>query len=264
MSDITKFNTEDYVAHYTRLETVIEYILPSNKIKINSIRNMNDPYENKMHWIDIDGLIDDKKLEESFQIKRDLKNILSNSIKIFASTHYEENKDYAGLSSHIYCRPRMRAQYGNNHKGVCLIFNKQKLDCFKKSSNISKYIRDKVEYLPCLNTENDFDVDSYIKAKEYIEDKNKLFDDINKNEFIKSRFFKKHDDWKGESEYRWIVLSDDKIDLFIDFEDSLEAIVLGCDVHLQYHAIFKKAKIPVYDLNFRDDKYNANRVTFKG
>lgn len=256
---LESFNNENYVAHYTKLETIVEYILPTNKLKISSIKEMNDPYENRQHWFENDGSAYNNEIEQYHQIQK-LRNILFDSIKVFASTGYQENKNATGLSGHIYCHPRMWAQYGNNHKGICLIFNKKKLNtCFEKSSDIFKFYNDEVEYLEWIEIINsDFYVD-YESGKKYIKNKNELFEEIIKNDFIKSRFFKKHNDWRDECEYRWLAISKKETDLFVDFGDSLEAIVLGCDVNPRYFSIFKECKIPVYYLKFTS-KYDDDRL----
>lgn len=266
MPDITKFNTKDYVAHYTKLDTVVKYILPSNKIKVGNIKNVNDPYENKINWFDI-NFKDENKYEginSQAEEHQKLKSILSESIKIFASTDYEEIKNSAGLSGHIYCRPRMWAQYGDDHKGICLIFNKEKLNsCFKNLPNIVKIYSDKVEYLEWLDTINSSSKDvEYEEVEEYINDKNKLFEAISENSFFEFKFFRKHYDWKNENEYRWLIISRERRDLFVNFEDSLEAIVLGCDVCPEYSELFKYKEVPVYYLQFIDE-YKANKVIDK-
>ena len=108
---IEDFNNENYVAHYTKFDTVVEHILPTNKIKISSIKNMNDPYENKQHWFDGEPT-DDSKIKMQYQQIQTLKTILFDSIKIFSTAGYKENKNSIGLVGHLYCRPRMWAQYG--------------------------------------------------------------------------------------------------------------------------------------------------------
>lgn len=257
---IQYFNNEQYVAHYTKFETVVEYVIPTNTVKINSIKNMNDPYENKQYWFDSDSSGYGKEIEQYHHIKY-LRSVLFDSIKIFASTYYEEIKNSTGLSGHVYCRPRMWAQYGNNHKGVCLIFNKEKLNsCFEKSSDIFKLYSDKVEYLEWLDIINQDLSIGFDEARTYIEDKNKFFEALVRNDFIKSKFFKKHYDWRDEHEYRWLVISNKTTDLYINFEDSLEAIVLGCDVKPVYFPIFKEYNVPVFYLDFVYGKYTCNRV----
>ena len=254
------FNNSNYVAHYTKLETLDKYILPTNKIKVSNIKNMNDPYENRKDWLDSDGCAYDKEIEQYHQIKK-LRNVLSSSIKILATTGYEDRKDSIGISGNIYCRPRMWAQYGNNHQGACLIFNKEKLDkCFKTSPDIYKYISNKVEYLEWLEIINSDLTLSYEDTKELINNQERLLNKLFENYFLESRFFKKHFDWKDESEFRWLVLSKEETDLYIDFKDSLEAIILGCDVcHLKFER-YKVSKIPVYYLQFMMGRYTCEKV----
>ena len=44
---------KEHVAHYTSSNTFMEYILPTQQIKLGKIDAMNDPYESSMQWTNL-------------------------------------------------------------------------------------------------------------------------------------------------------------------------------------------------------------------
>ena len=256
---LSKFNTDDYVAHYTTLNIAVKYILETNKIKINSIERVNDPYEHIIDWIDTEPSVEELGYNTTSIDLNKIRNKIKRNIKIFATTTFRKNNT-TDISNEMYCRPRMWAQYGDNNQGVCLIFNKKELnEEFKYSKKIG-LISGNIEYydfIPMINNTIDLEPN---KLKLFLNDSDLLYKQLNSNEQLKSRFFIKHNDWKSEDEYRWLLFSEDSNDFYIDFNKSLKAIVFGSNVHDNYKTCLNNYNIPKYDLYFANGKYMANKI----
>ena len=261
---LSKFNSDEYVAHYTSLDTVVKYIIPDKKIRVGSAELLNDPYENIVDWLEIEANIKEISFNESYQNFLNLNKIkerIKRSIKIFSTTTFDENsKNTADISNDIYCRPRMWAQYGDNHEGVCLIFDKKELHTEFKCSRNVELIYGKVEYesfIPIIH--NDILIEPSM-LKLLSDDPYKLYKKLNDNQQLKSRFFRKHNDWESEHEYRWLVFAEDGSELKISIHNSLKAIVFGSKTNSRYFETLKKENIPLYFLDFSNGSYSVKEV----
>jgi hypothetical protein len=260
------FNNEQYVAHYTSLDRLVSSILPSEKIRASSIDVLNDPYENTIDWID--DISYGEVTVDFKQYTNQIKANIQKHLKVFSTTSYneEECKNSSDISNHIYCRPRMWAQYGDNHKGVCLIFEKNELHeqidmhmCANRGRMINY---DKVNYLSWMDKIDsgitlDYSEETY---KECLKDPDILYSNLNANLIFESMFFRKHVDWSSENEFRWLLFSNSLKNLDILYGKSLKAIVLGCDVADRYSYCFTYDNdIEVHSLMFRDGKYQVDK-----
>jgi len=261
---LSEFNSDEYVAHYTSLDTAVSYIIPTKTIKVGSSELLNDPYENVVDWLDMQANvieITSKEKHQNFLDLHKIKDILKRNIKIFSTTTFDKNsKNIADVSNHIYCRPRMWAQYGDNHKGVCLIFSKKELHTEFKSSRKVGLLYGKIEYenfIPIIH--NDIFIEPSM-VKSLLRDPYKLYEKLNDNQQLKSRFFKKHTDWKSEHEYRWLLFSENGSEFYLPFHNSLKAIVFGSKTNDRYFKTLKDDKIPLYFLQFTNGNYQVLEV----
>lgn len=210
--------SSEYLYHYTKRETLIEFILPSLKLKMNTLMNTNDPKEKK---ISLFNYFDNVKYAGTYiDMKIILKEILDNEYKIccFSGDFIEDGIGFSGMNL-----PRMWATYGDKHKGVCLKINLEKF-CEENSVDDKTRILKKVNYLSRLNhrltySEPDIDIDNR-KAVELL---------INDN--MDTLFFEKHKDWETEKEIRFV--SFEKRD-YCSIKDSLDTILLGIDFDNKY------------------------------
>lgn len=255
------FNNEEHVAHYTNLNRVVKDILPFNEIRISSASKLNDPYERDYTWIDNEPSCSDKLALSSSNTLFNLKKIIYNHIKLFSTTSYdEESKNCADLSLDIYARPRMWASYGDNHKGVCLIFNKAELSKEFNKKNFVYCFENKVSYQSFLPISENPVVFNPNKIKNLLNNPKELYEAVNDNLLLQTKYFEKHIDWKTEHEYRWLVFSEQTKDLNINFAKSLKGIVLGVDVDYKYSSLFKNYNIPLFKLTFEYGKYTCTEM----
>jgi hypothetical protein len=123
----------------------------------------------------------------------------------------------------------MWAQYSENHTGVCLVFDRQKLtkliDAQLASSHLifSGYVKyidrgivrnlTEQQYMINIDLLESADPETYIRS--HILAHHQVL------------FFEKMNDWKDESEFRWVVFAETKADHYLDYKDSLVGIMFG-------------------------------------
>jgi hypothetical protein len=128
-----------------------------------------------------------------------------------------------------FCRPRMWAQYAENHSGVCLVFDRVRLDeAIRASFGNRAVFSGSVAYrnrprAPEIGVPNAFILDyDAIRAhglEKAIENHLACF--------YKELFFEKSKDWADEREYRWLVRTADIRDLYVSLKHSMVGVVVG-------------------------------------
>lgn len=229
-----------YIYHYTSAETAIKYILATKTLRFGSYSDTNDPYENKrwkFHFASYTENCDLSKM--SFEEISALSEKLNDEIKInfflacFSTDGRLTGDTVIDIHQRGYGKPRMWAQYGDGHEGVCLIFNQRKLkesvlSTFQDSGVIMEggvnYLDNKV--VPNLNT-SPFGVQYEIFSEMGLE----KYAWQHVRWHYKELFFTKNTDWKSEAEYRVAIHKPSKTPVVVDISGSLEGIVFGnnCD-----------------------------------
>lgn len=262
------FPNYNHIYHYTTANTAIEYILNEKEILFNSVRNTNDPLEflDYCHVVSTNGEIGNTEIRRLIDVGHDINSIIKRKFKICC---FCEDKEISGdlysnnpIMYKGYCRSRMWSQYADDHKGVCLIFNKSRLIReITKDINIKHYEK-KVIYddnLPGLFDACDI---------EYDKDHNKLALE-RACEYIDKYLFMKLRDYEHENEFRIALLSDkypndDKIKVRIN--SSLIGIIVGTKFNDIYMPSIKKVKgkrIPIFKLAWFNGKPELLDVTKK-
>lgn len=265
--DLKELNSDRYVAHYTNFDRVIKNILPSNQIRVSSASKVNDPYERDFTWTDSEACCTDKEAIECCNLLSELNPHIYNYIKLFCVASYDKKSNCSDLSCHIYAKPRMWASYGDNCKGLCLVFDKEELSKeFNKTDSV-KVDEGNIEYIDFLSKiENSVTLSIFelreIQKKSKVYNPELLYKAINKNNLLKSKYFRKHIDWETENEYRWLVFAKETKDLNINFAKSLKAIVFGVDTDVRYRCLFKDYDIPLFKLKFEYGKYNYHKLEY--
>ena len=201
-------NMSTLIAHYTKLETAAHYILPKEALRISmgAFLSFNDPKETKgWHFKTSEKMtINQHQLFHERRISSEIKKHFG---ALSFSNGMEESTDQFNFNRCDY-KPRMWAQYGDNSKGLCLVFNKEKLFELAKQQfdNIAMVFADDVQYFNITGLP-DFTDNEVTLPKEYIlnESHDKIVQMILKSEHRKPYFFLKHSDWKEENEYRIVV-----------------------------------------------------------
>lgn len=211
-----EFQQIDKLYHYTKLNCAIQIIL-SNSLKFGRLGDMNDVNEAY------------KRISYAYRTSVKTENV-QNELKRYRQISLTmDGSSYQGFDISA-----MWGHYAEKGKGVCLVFDKHKL-------------------LKCLST------DMYSRKVNY-KRKFKGYVHINSDNIGKSLekkrkefFFTKSSDWKYEQEFRIITKIDSgSDDLFLDFKDSLIAVVLqyadGCDNYMPINdTVFSSLNFKILD-----------------
>ena len=216
----SKFSNSIY--HYTKSTTALEYILPSRRLKLNSISLTNDPREKKEFSFDVFNS-PAKNIKEYLKQNSELSRLIKKNVKVlcFSEDYKINNKWYEGLNL-----PRMWSQYAENHKGICLEIDKD-LFIEENKESFKHWFGKSINYGDSNNSPSiDYDkieeegIESYIKSFQHKE-----------MDFL---FFRKFYDWEAEREYRIIHFSENTNNEFAKIEKSLKRIILGIDFNEIY------------------------------
>ena len=250
------------VAHYAPLHHLAN-ILHDQKIKLSFVKNLADPRESSLGWVDTEGI---GECTTDLKQAKTIKTNIGSQLKIFCTADQQERPDSADkIETSIYGRPRMWSQYADNSKGFCVILDKDQLT--KEMESIVKkpehLLTEKVEYYnwlhmigggACIEYGNDIDLS-----------KLDVFNKINENEMLKSVFFKKNIDWIGEQERRWLIFHEDKKEIFMSIKSSIKAVVLGSefpDNQISQATMYcNDLGSPCYMLDYQHPQYTLNEVT---
>lgn len=222
-----------FIYHYTSLETAEQYILPSGTLRLSQYTGTNDPKETR-HWQftpGTNGTADLSKYSNT-ELSDWLSSTLKNHTKVICFC--TDQPDLTGsniedLFKRGYTKPRMWAQYGANHRGVCLVIDKAKFiaEVEAQAGHLGEIVHGKVSY----------------RDESPIFDQNEqhflinvdTLEAVGRHEYAlrhlgthyKELFFQKLRDWKDESEWRCLVFSSDSKDLYINLRSSFVGIVYG-------------------------------------
>ena len=247
--------TSQRIFHYTKMESGLN-ILFEKRLRLNSISKTNDPRETRswnllplkdfgqQHNADVDQAND--------VIENIIPRVMMKEWKVLcftldSSTQNEKTepstkKLYATFLDPGYTRPRMWAQYADNHKGVCLLFDKSKLD---------EKVQQEFEG-QCFPGEVGYDGEAFVDHSIFPPISPNLLNDI-KNlgpkeaarkyvfDHYPSLFLRKNPDWATETEYRWLIHSTIKEIEDIPIEGTIKAVL----VSLEFSKIYEAALIPL-------------------
>lgn len=187
---------DDFLFHYTKMETALEHILSTRLILAKSVAQMNDLADTAKRSHSM--MLNFKCKEKANEIVNDYmeyeKKLGPKETKLicFSETISNDRTQFG------YMKHRMWAQYGQGYKGVCLVFSKRSiLQEAEKNFQRSMFASGAVEYGP-------------IDGEPIIARLGRQEGGLAPSRFrlpYRQMFFSKDCDWKQESEWR-IVISD--------------------------------------------------------
>jgi hypothetical protein len=215
-----------WVGHYTTAAIAFQHIIPTGKLRMSPYRAMRDPVENKLLIPGTAGFGSADELERGWAAAVGLLKDRWERVRIMSLTH--DVTSYAGTTLRFGCcwaRSRMWEQYADDHRGVCLVFERQQFEQ-KLDTDLAEHVASsEVEYTPggIALSEANLLLDPAILRDDKREQA--VLDHLEKHQ--KELFFLKTDDWRSEHEFR-AVLSDVSDDYaFASYGDALRAVVIG-------------------------------------
>jgi len=229
-------SSSQYLYHYTRADIALDYIIRNHTLQFGSYTGTNDPKESKFWEFDL-GTNEERDLGKyrMAELSEWLSLALKGKTKLACFS-----MDANGLSGdHMrdifkrgFCKPRMWAQYADKHSGVCFVFSREKLtkiieDQFSKDKlvlsgpityknrNILRNLYNPDDQQYTINV----DYLTKIGREAYVEAHLKMH--------YSRLFFEKMEDWKDESEWRYVIFSQADESLYLNYKDSLVGIMFG-------------------------------------
>lgn len=226
-------DTSQYVYHYTTVDSLIKYILPQKRLRFSRLDSTNDPEEKRWHIVSgvNDTDMNDAEYIEFFKSAAYVSTLIALNARVLCFSQDGKVTDIERLSR-PYCdkgfaRPRMWAQYGQNHTGVCLVFNRQKvINSFNTTFSTETHFSNSISYAPFIELISENPEAQRLDAS----DASKTIEQIVSEKVDKYHdmyFFSKHGDWKEEHEFRLMVKPKENRDVFLDIDGLLECIILG-------------------------------------
>ncbi|NPY11719.1 DUF2971 domain-containing protein, partial [Pseudomonas aeruginosa] len=147
------------------------------------------------------------------------------------------SRDEAGLTGdHMsdialrgFCKPRMWAQYGDNHKGVCLVFLRDRIESLIDHQFSSSHIiaSGPVRYLNRGIARN-LDEQQYTINVDSLETVGRdAYFRLHLQTHFRQLFFEKMTDWRGENEWRCLLFSEATEPLYLGVEGALVGVLFG-------------------------------------
>jgi hypothetical protein len=212
---------EDSLFHYTTNKNCVE-ILKSETLNGSQRKNSSDPFEGKSILVsdqvysssdsECEQIINSTN-DEVFKIKKDLKVKLKESFQVSFCVNDLKNGELGFL------KPRMWERYGDKFKGVCLVFSKKQL--IKENKNIDE--KGLVNYL-FYSQFNPLKFE--IRRNQIDKTKETYLTEINKK--ITTKLFSKHNDFKGENEFKIVLYSTNKLSN-LNIRKSLKGVIISLE-----------------------------------
>lgn len=255
-------NPDRWVYHYTSMKTALEFILPSGEIRFSPFNIVNDPRESKSWRFSVYSNNDNDLCINDFrEINIKSTEYLKIKSKVLCLVRDEpKNLDKIdSLYRRGFSKPRMWAQYSDDHSGVCIVLDKERL-----KSIITSTFRNKGKlYFGNIEYENFFSQIGEIKAFQL------NYQDIIKNSlenvidnmivnYHKNYFFTKCEDWSTENEWRAVAICNENGYEYVPIKEAICGLVLGVNYSPVYESCIlpfgKKYSVPVARIDWHNGK----------
>jgi len=217
------------VVHYTTAATAFGHILPTGELRLSAFDLMRDPLENK-DWVRMSSHTAIPGHPVDYVAATSAANrARQRATKLLCltgePTRRHPNEDF----DRAYARPRMWEQYGEQHQGACLVFDRVQLH---------RNLLAKLEGLGhCWHRDVTYDNDALAEMlpSQYL-NINALITTGSLEEGIFAHLgqhherllFTKMEDYSDEQEARYVVFDDnDEPYIYVPFGDALIAVVVG-------------------------------------
>jgi Protein of unknown function (DUF2971) len=216
-----------WIYHYTRVES-FHKIIDSQKLRFSSADLLNDPRESKGNRSievrgEVGGSPEANKIlfREIQRIREVVSRVRENA---FIGSFSVDAAGMAGRSERGYAIPTMWAHYGDNHRGVCMVFEREKL--------VDSVVRQigGVPHEGSLTYDADL---ASVPSFDFLQTKSKSDRELEAELALDYRnlWFRKYACWSSEREYR-IAIPKNNLDRYLEIplNPGLIGVCLGVDV----------------------------------
>ena len=230
------------------LDKALEHIVPGRTLRLGPFSSMRDPRESHDWRIIGGGYVPEEQPDQHKQddLHRWLEftlaiNELKSRVKVLSLTRDDPTERDAGSAvfGRGFAHPRLWEQYADNHRGVCLCFDSEKL-IDRLAARLPGVDHGAVSY-----------IDAEIASQALFAGADELRElgvtaalSNHVREHLDELFFTKLKDWETEMEYRFVVQTDHPEPIFVKVKSALRALILGADVSHFYEPAFAKVCDP--------------------
>jgi hypothetical protein len=215
--------------HYTSANVALDNILTDGTLKLGAPAGLNDPFESEPHWV---NLIDDlpatePEPEPTMQLFERASDLLRSKCRLAClSTSSANESTSLGAFGDGWMRARMWAEYADNHAGVCLAFDADRLSAAADRLAVAQHLSlhaGPVRYRDRGGPAGD---PITLRSSEARADLDRLVDELFPG-FVQDLYFRKAWDWSTETEYRFLVHGDVAEAEYVDIRQAVIAVFLG-------------------------------------
>jgi hypothetical protein len=223
-----------FLYHYTTSERALDLILPQQRLRFNLLQATNDPREAKDWFFNVRQRSDPVG-DEFLSIVSEATRLAKATTRVLCLTRDDpvsSSTPPTNVFGRGFAHSRMWAQYGGNHSGVCLIFEKAALAqaIVEEVAPYGRLHSGRVRYLDWSGGE----VDAFLL--DYDEIRERGLDAVVQRQVEQHHrvfFFQKNSDWANEWEYRWILVSPVEDEVFVSINASLRGVCIGPDFSVE-------------------------------
>ncbi|MCV4281963.1 DUF2971 domain-containing protein [Pseudomonas capsici] len=196
---------------------------------MSSLASVNDPKETKFR--DFVFYARGAKSLSSFNsayFDRVVSDLTSRTFAFCAGT--ESDDERVGIDGAL--RSHMWANYADRHRGVCLVFDKDKLQkVFESAAGGRKLYSGYVNYYSLKEYRSKTSSAYYMYFEDWLKDE-RGFLEHHIHYYHEPLFFSKYLGWRDEHEYRWVLRGGDDKEVYADFGAALVKVIVGSDIHI--------------------------------
>jgi len=232
-------DADAWLYHYTSATKLLAHILPTGRLQFSPFDAVNDPRENRQFELNALEWGDDIPFETPNAFAKSLKSgwriacfTSDPPHAAFAAKLEATPSDFDRMHDRGHSRPRMWAQYADNHRGACIVFRKEQLGhCirafaakFRLRACSGQVAYEDIAVVPRL-APGPFSASMNSVRKLGLEEAARLHSE----RYLAELFLTKNRDWEAEHEFRWLLHGPGADRLLVEVDTSIAGVLLGAD-----------------------------------
>jgi len=209
--------------HYTSGDVALDHLLTDGRLRLQAPTGLNDPFESEP--ISVAFLLEDQNQQHRRGTFEAASELLRNTCRLCCLTlsgHYDHGPVGFGDG---FARARMWAQYAENHAGVCLAFNQDRLRAAAIAAAKARDLR-LYEAGVKYRVEGGLDRAISLPYARVAQDLPGLIEDVFPVH-VARLYFSKAWDWSTETEYRFLLHGKVNDYEYIDVRHALTGVFCG-------------------------------------
>ena len=246
-----------FLYHYTAADTAIKYILPSRQLRLSPYDHLNDPRESKEWLFAVVGPEGALRPGQSIEIGRSVSDQIKGRSRVLClcsdGFHVRRDPPDIELQDTLgWTHPTMWAHYADKHRGVVLVFNRQKLlaNSIGALGTKCKLHFGHILYVPLDHAAGAMPliIDYRVWASRSAEES--AIEHLERHrDWL---FFTKHPAWAPEQECRIVAFGNVERYEFIPIDGALAEIIVGEGAHTEVAAHCRAFGVPVSQILWRN------------